>query len=511
MNEREKSDSAVVPAKSSNNAGSPAAERMEGRALAKRNTHGQNARRMQSRERAQSALERVREAAGRDKKVQFTALLHHVYAIERLRDAYRAIERDAAAGIDGVTWRGYGEQLESNLHDLSDRLRRGAYRAKPVRRAYIPKSDGRMRPLGVPALEDKIVQRATVEVLGAIYESDFLGFSYGFRPGRSQHNALDALSVAIRTKKVGWVLDADIRGFFDALSRSWMVQFIEHRIADRRVVRLIQKWLNAGVMEGGVRTQSEVGTVQGGSVSPLLANIYLHYVFDLWIQQWRNTRARGDVVVVRYADDFIVGFQHRDEAEQFLGELRERFAKFGLELHPDKTRLLEFGRYAQSNRARRGQGKPETFNFLGFTHICAKTEQGWFRLLRKTERKRRRVKLAAVKTELRRRMHEPVPEQGAYLGAVVRGHTQYYGVAGNSQAIALFRHLVIRLWHRTLCRRSQTGHVEWTRMARYVARWIPPVRISRREPDTRHYVSTRGRSRMRENRPSGSVQGVTAT
>ena len=511
MNEREKSDSAVVPAKSPNKAGLSAAEEMEGRALAKRNSHEQNALRMQSRARAQSALERVREAAGRDPTMRFTALLHHVYEVERLEAAYRAIERDAAAGIDGVTWRSYGEELESNLQDLSDRLRRGAYRAKPVRRAYIPKADGRMRPLGVPALEDKIVQRAVVEVLGAIYESDFLGFSYGFRPGRSQHDALDALSVAIRAKKVGWVLDADIRGFFDALSHSWMVQFVEHRIADRRVVRLIQKWLNAGVMEGGVRTQREVGTVQGGSVSPLLANIYLHYVFDLWIQQWRSRRARGDVVVVRYADDFIVGFQHRDEAEQFLVELRERFAKFGLELHPDKTRLVEFGRYARSNRARRGQGKPETFNFLGFTHICAETDAGRFRLLRKTERTRRRAKLAAVKTELRRRMHEPVPEQGAYLGAVVRGHLQYYGVAGNSHAVALFRFLVIRLWHRTLCRRSQTGRVKWTRMARYVARWIPPARVVRRTPDTRHYVITRGKSRMRETRPSGSVQGVTAT
>jgi RNA-directed DNA polymerase len=303
MNEREKSDSAVVPVKSSNKAGSSAAEEMEGRALAKGNSREQNAHRIQSRERAHSALGRVREVAVRDKKVRFTALLHHVYAIERLRAAYQAIRPDAAAGVDGVTWRSYGEELEVNLQDLSDRLRRGAYRAKPVRRAYIPKHDGRMRPLGVPALEDKIVQRALVEVLGAIYETDFLGFSYGFRPGRRQHDALDAVSVAIRSKKVGWVLDADIRGFFDALSHEWMVKFIEHRIADQRVVRLIQKWLNAGVLENGIRTQSEIGTVQGGSISPLLANVYLHYVFDLWIQQWRNTRARGDVVVVRYADD----------------------------------------------------------------------------------------------------------------------------------------------------------------------------------------------------------------
>src|SRR5262245_6046695 len=341
-----KSDGLVVPGKPPNQAGQPAAEAVEGRGPAKGNPPGRNALRTQSREGAHSALERVREAAKKDRKQRFTALLHHVYDLDCLRAAYHALERDAAAGVDGETWRHYGERLEENLRDLADRVRRGAYRAKPVRRAFIPKADGRQRPLGVPTLEDKLVQRAVVEVLNAIYEQDFLGFSYGFRPGRSPHQALDALAVGIGTKKVKWVLDADIRGFFDTLDHGWLVKFVEHRVGDRRVVRLIQKWLAAGVLEDGRQTRSEVGTVQGGSISPLLANLYLHYVFDLWAQRWRRRQARGDVVVVRFADDFIVGFERRDEAERFLAELRERFARFGLELHPEKTRLVEFGRYA---------------------------------------------------------------------------------------------------------------------------------------------------------------------
>ena len=365
---RGKSDSLVVPEKPPNKAAEPAAEAVEGRGLAKGNSPEHNALRTQGRAGAPSALERVRQAARRDRKQRFTTLLHHVYEVERLRAAYSALKREAAPGIDGETWRHYGEALEENLRDLAQRLKRGAYRARPVRRAYVPKADGRQRPLGVPTLEDKVVQRAVVEVLNAIYEVDFLGFSYGFRPGRSAHQALDALTAAIMTRKVSWVLDADIRGFFDTLSHEWLVKFVEHRVADRRVVRLIQKWLNAGVLEDGKRTRRETGTVQGGSVSPLLGNIYLHYVFDLWIQRWRTTKARGDVVAVRYADDFVVGFERREDAEQFLGELRGRLARFGLDLHPDKTRLIEFGRYAVQNREGRGEGKPETFDFLGFTH-----------------------------------------------------------------------------------------------------------------------------------------------
>src|SRR5438093_7576726 len=422
-----KSDSPAVPERSPNKAGQPAAEGMEGKGLAKGNLPQQNASRTPSRKDAPSELERVRQAAGKDKKLRFTALLHHIYNLETLRMAYFRLKKEAAPGVDGETWRHYGEELDRNLQDLSERLKRGAYRAKPVRRVYIPKADGRQRPLGVPALEDKLVQRAAVEVLNAIYDTDFLGFSYGFRPGRSPHRALDALSVGIETKRVNWVLDADIRGFFDTLDHGWLIRFIEHRVADQRVVRLIQKWLAAGVLEDGQRTVSEVGTVQGGSVSPLLANIYLHYVFDLWVQRWRTTQAHGDVVVVRFADDFVVGFEHREEAEQFLTELRERFAKFGLTLHPDKTRLIEFGRFAAANRGGRGDGRPETFNFLGFTHSCGKTRKGKFTVLRQTMGTRWQAKPEEVKAELRRRRHDRIPEQGAYLRAVVGGHLRDYG------------------------------------------------------------------------------------
>jgi RNA-directed DNA polymerase len=497
MDERGQSDRSVVPGKPSNNAEEPAAETVEGRGLAEGNSPKRNAPRTLSRAGVLSALERVRQAAKRDRKQRFTALLHHVYDVEQLRTAYHALKRDAAAGIDGETWEHYGEALEGNLQDLSERLQRGAYRAKPVRRAYIPKADGRLRPLGVPALEDKIVQRAVVAVLDAIYEVDFLGFSYGFRPGRSPHQALDALDVGIMTKKVSWVLDADIRGFFDTLDHGWLVKFIEHRVADRRVVRLIQKWLNAGVLEAGTRTRSEVGTVQGGSISPLLANIYLHYVFDLWAQRWRQRQARGDVIIVRFADDFIVGFEHREEAEGFLTELRERFAKFGLTLHPEKTRLIEFGRLAAANRSRRGDGKPETFNFLGFTHSCGKTRRGKFTVLRQTVRSRWQAKLKAVKAELWRRLHEPIPVVGAYLRSVVGGHVRYYGVPMNGRSISAFREAVGRLWRRALTRRSQSHHLPWERMRRYIDRWLPPARICHPYPSVRFGVITRGKSRMR--------------
>jgi group II intron reverse transcriptase/maturase len=447
---------------------------MEGRGLAKGNLPQQNASRTPSREDALSALERVRQAASKDKETRFTALLHHIYNLETLRRAYFSLKKEASPGVDGETWRHYGETLEDNLQDLSHRLKRGAYRAKPVRRAYIGKSDGRKRPLGVPVLEDKIVQRAAVEVLNAIYETDFLEFSYGFRPGRSQHNALDALYTGLLTKKVNGVLDLDIRGFFDALSHEWLVKFVEHRIADRRVVRLIQKWLNAGVLEDGRRTRTEEGTPQGGSAAPLLANVYLHYVFDLWVQAWRQKRAHGDVIVVRYADDIVVGFNSKADADQFRAELTERMQKFHLELHPEKTRLLEFGPYAIDQRQWRGEGKPETFNFLGFTHICVKKRSnGRFTVLRQTIRKRLQTKLNEGKAELRRRMHEPIPDQGKWLQAVVRGHVRYYGVPMNQPALAVFRFRVGWLWHRSLSRRSQNGGVRWDRMRRLITRWLP--------------------------------------
>jgi group II intron reverse transcriptase/maturase len=467
---------------------------VEGKGLAEGNSPERNALRTQSRNGALSALERVRQAARRNRKQRFTALLHHVYDIDRLRTAYHGLKHNAAAGVDGETWRAYGDNLETNLRDLADRLKRGAFRAKPVRRAFIPKADGRQRPLGVPALEDKLVQRAVVEVLNAIYEEDFLGFSYGFRPGRSPHQALDALCAGITTRKVNWVLDADIRSFFDTLSHEWLVRFVEHRIADRRVVRLIQKWLRAGVLEDGQRIVTEVGTVQGGSISPLLANLYLHHVFDLWIQRWRKRQAHGDVVVVRFADDFVVGFQHRHEAERFLAELRERFAKFGLELHPEKTRLIPFGRFAG-----KGGPKPPTFNFLGFTHSAGKTRRGRFTVLRQTMRQRLRAKLSAVKVELKRRMHLPIPEQGAYLRSVVAGHVGYYGVPMNGWAIGTFRYTVGWLWHRALKRRSQKARrrLKWDRMKRIITRWLPPARICHPYPLDRLGVTTQGRSRMR--------------
>jgi group II intron reverse transcriptase/maturase len=470
---------------------------VEGRDLAKGNSPEGNAFRTQRRGDARSALERVRRAAKKDRKQRFTALFHHVCDIDRLRDAYFALKRDASAGIDGETWQHYGEFMEANLLDLSGRLKRGAYRAKPVRRVYIPKPDGRQRPIGVPTLEDKIVQRAVVEVLNAIYEEDFVGFSYGFRPGRSQHHALDALATGLHRRRVNWVLDADIRGFFDTVDHAWLVKFVEHRIGDRRVVRLIQKWLNAGVQEDGTWTPSETGTAQGGSISPLLANLYLHYVFDLWVQKWRTTQTRDDVVVVRYADDTIIGFQRRDDAERFLAELRDRFATFGLELHPDKTRIVSFGpRVWAEWRVSRGQ-KPGTFDFLGFTHFGGMSRRGRYMLQRKTMRKRWQAKLLEVKTELRRRLHDPVPEQGAYLRAVVGGHNRYYGVPGNGARIGTFHQHVTRLWIRSLRRRSQRHRMPWERFRRYVDRWIPPPRICHPWPSARFDVTTRGRSRMR--------------
>ena len=491
MNGHGKSDRPVVPMKSPNNAGQPVAEGTEGRGLAKGNLQQQNAPRTLSRQGAPSALERVRQAASRDRKMRFTALLHHIYDLKTLRAAYLGLKRNAAAGVDGETWRHYGEQLEENLRDLSDRLKRGAYRAKPVRRVYIAKADGRQRPLGVTALEDKLVQRAMVEVLNAIYETDFLGFSYGFRPGRSQHNALDAIYTGLLTRQVNWVLDLDIRGFFDALDRGWLVKFIEHRIADRRVVRLIQKWLNAGVLEDGKRIRVAEGTPQGGSASPLLANIYLHYVFDLWVQAWRRKQADGDMVIVRYADDLVLGFQYKSEAERFWKELAERFRKFQLELHPEKTRLLEFGRFAAENRKRRGQRKPVTFNFLGFTHICGKRRSnGRFTVLRQTMRQRLQAKLSEVKAELRRRMHDPIPEVGKWLRSVVGGHVRYYGVPMNNQALHLFRFQVGRHWHRALARRSQTGRIHWDRMQRLIDRWLPPPRVCHPYPLRRLGVIT---------------------
>lgn len=523
MNERRKSDGLVVPRKRANNerehrrrAGqgslytgtkvetpdtdkseatadrvdSRTAERVEGRKPTKGNSVEQNRSRTQRRIDLQHKLDRVRDVARRDKEEKFTALWHHVYDVDRLREAFFAIRRSSAAGVDGVTWSAYGKDLEANLADLSDRLRRGAYRARPVRRVHIPKGSGGTRPIGVPVLEDKIVQRATSEVLNAVYEQDFLGFSYGFRPGRKPHDALDALWVALHARKVSWVLDADIRGFFDAIDHARLLEFIEHRIADVRVHRHIKKWLNAGVFEEGEVRRVKEGTPQGGSVSPLLANIYLHYVLDLWVEDWRRRCARGDVIVVRYADDFVLGFQHRSDAERFLRALKERLAQFALELHPDKTRLIEFGRFAVRTREKRGVGKPETFDFLGFTHYCGWTRNGKFNVKRRTIRERVRAKLRDIKVELTRWMHAPVVETARWLRSVLEGHFRYFGVPGNQPAMKQLRYEVVRLWRRCLQRRSQRTRMAWSRIWTLADRWLPIPRAVHPYPSQRLRVAT---------------------
>jgi group II intron reverse transcriptase/maturase len=473
------------------------AEGVEGRELAKGKTGEHTRVRTQRRSALQRALDRIRQAARKDHAAPLTALWHHVYDIDRLREAYYGLNRDAAPGLDGQTWAAYGENLEANLRDLSDRLKRGAYHAQPVERVYIPKPDGRQRPIGKPTLEDKIVQRATVEVLNAIYEEDFLGFSYGFRPGRSPHKALDAVTVGIEKRNVNWVLEADIRGFFDALDHEWLVKVVEHRIGDRRGVRHLRKWVKAGVLEEGQWHRQEEGTPQGGSVSPLAANIYLHYVLDLWAERWRRRNARGDMIIVRYGDDFLVGTEYRDDAERFWAELRERLEKFNLELHPEKTRLIEFGRFAAERRQRRGQGKPETFDFLGFTHICSKTRRGKFTVRRKTIAKRLRKKLQEVKETLRQRMHWPIPQQGAWLRSVLLGHYRYYGVPRNGSLLTVLRETVRRYWCRTLRRRSQRQRLTWQRMAALAEHWLPTPRICHPYPAQRLCVTTRGRSPVR--------------
>jgi RNA-directed DNA polymerase len=489
MNGHGKSDGRVLPAKRPNNAGGPAAEAVEGRRPAKGNTDDSTRPGHSAGPGVPSGLDRVREVARRDRDARFTALLHHV-TLERLDAAYRAIRPQAAAGTDGVTWASYGQDLEANLLDLHARVQSGAYRAKPSRRVYIPKADGRLRPLGVASLEDKIVQRAVVEVLNAVYEVDFLGFSYGFRPGRSPHDALDALAVGTYKKKVNWIIDADIRDFFSKLDQAWLTKFLEHRIADRRVLRLIHKWLAAGVVEDGNWSETPEGTPQGASASPLLANVYLHYVLDRWARQWRSRHARGDMVIVRWADDFVVGFEHRGDAKQFLSELGERFAKFALELHPDKTRLIEFGRYAAGNRKERGLGKPETFAFLGFTHICGKGRSGQFWLKRITMKKRMRAKLKAVYDQLKRNRHRPVPEQGRWLASVLRGHLAYYAVPGNVRAVDAFRFQLLRRWLMALRRRSQRHRLNWERMLRLAQRWLPPAKVLHPYPEARFAART---------------------
>jgi len=488
MHGRGKSDTAIVAGKPANKAEQSAAELVEPRAGTEGNADQQSTHRAQSRASVSQALERIRQAARERKKERFTALLHHI-SIEHLEAAFFALKENAAPGVDGLTWRDYEQQLERKLEDLHARIHRGAYRALPSRRVFIPKPDGRQRPLAVAAFEDKIVQRATAAVLNAIYEEDFLGFSYGFRPGRGAHDALDALVVGIERKKVNWILDADIRSFFDEISREWLVRFLEHRIGDQRIIRLIQKWLKAGVLEDGIVTNSGKGTGQGAVISPLLANVYLHYVLDLWAERWRRHEATGDMIIVRYADDFIVGFQHETDARRFLDGLRQRFAEFALSLHPEKTRLIEFGRYAAQDRKRRGLGKPETFNFLGFTFICGKSRRGKFLIKRKTRRDRMRMKLKEVRNEMRRRMHQTIPQQGKWLMQVITGYFNYHAVPTNNRALVMFRDEVTRAWRRLLSRRSQNGDLTVSRIKKLVEDWLPPPQILHPWPNQRFAVT----------------------
>src|SRR5882724_5120662 len=480
----EESHSGILPMNHSNKDGTSPAESGEGRPLIKENAGQPNTYSTQSGKGVSQGLAGVRKAARENKEIKFTALLHHL-TVDLLRESFYSLKRKAAPGVDGVTWQGYENGLEDRLTDLHGRVHRGAYRAMPSRRVYIEKADGRQRPLAVPAIEDKLVQHAVVTILNQIYEEDFLGFSYGFRPGRSQHQALDALSYVLLKKKVNYILDADIRGFFDNLDKSWLIKFVEHRVADPRILRLIQKWLNAGVMEAGEWSNTQTGSPQGSVVSPLLANIYLHYAFDLWVDVWRAKCAQGEVVVVRYADDTVLGFQHQAEADRFLESFRERLGKFGLELHPDKTRRIEFGRFAEDRRKRRGEGKPEPFDFLGFTHISGKDRNGTFAVKRKTSRKRMRSKLLAIKHQLRQRMHDPTEQTGEWLQSVVQGYFNYHAVPGNTDSLGIFRQRVTRLWRWALRRRGQKHRPNWARIQRLAARWIPAPRVLHPYPELR--------------------------
>ena len=498
MNGMEKSDSVIVAMKSANKGTPVPAEPMEPRTGPKGNLESQSTRRTQDRESVSQAADRIRQFVQREPRERLTALLHHV-TVDALRWAFFELKRNASAGADGMTWRMYEEGLEGRLADLHNRVHSGAYRATPSRRVNIPKPDGGTRPLGVAAIEDKIVQKAVAEIiLTPIYEAEFLGFSYGFRPGRGAHDALDALAVGIKQRKTNWVVDCDIRRFFDTVSRDWLVRFLEHRIGDKRIIRLIIKWLNAGVMEDGEWRDDLRGTPQGSVISPILANIYLHYVLDLWFQKkWRSHEVKGDTIIVRYADDFVVGFQYERDAERFLNAVKERFESFELEIHPDKTRLIEFGRFALRDRRQRGQGRPETFDFLGFTHYCTKTRRGRFQLGRKPVAKRMSRTLKRIKEVLRRRMHCESKATARWLGKVLNGWLNYFAVPNSYRYLHRFATRLKRLWLRTLRLRSQKDRSKWDDIARLVAAHWPRLEIRHPWPDQRFAVSsTQGRSRM---------------
>jgi RNA-directed DNA polymerase len=492
----EKSDKCIVPMKSSNK-DSGSAETTEGRCLAKGNSQQTTTPCTQRQENVSSGLEAVRKAAQAEKGEKLTALLHHVTP-ERLRESYHALKRNVASGVDGVTWEVYGENLGDNLRDLHKRIHTGTYRAQPAKRIYLPKPDGTRRPINIQCIEDKVAQQAIVTVLTEVYEADFLGFSYGFRPGRGQHDALDALQCGLVRRRVSWVLDTDIRGFFDAVDHEWMMKFLQHRIGDKRILRLISKWMKVGTIDDGERRRSTQGTPQGAVISPLLANVYLHYVFDLWSHAWRGRHAQGDVIIVRYADDTVAGFQHAHEAGRFLEQLKERMRKFGLELHAEKTRMIRFGRFATRQCKERGQGKPETFDFLGFTHYCSRARKsGKFIVGRKTNKKKMRAQLQAIKSALRRRLHRPVGETGQWLHRVLTGHMNYYAVPGNMRSLESFSQQVKIYWLKSLRRRSQRSRMTWERFSRLLKMFFPPIRILHPLPAVRFDARTQGRSPVR--------------
>lgn len=486
-NATRESDDCVVPEKGANKIAADAevAESLEERQSAKRNPQRQSTSRTQDRATVEQALERIREAVRRDRRKRLTTLWHHVYSEATLREAYRKLNPKSSPGVDGQTWQEYGDGLDERISELSARLKRMGHRPQAVLRRYIAKENGKQRPIGMPVLEDKIVERALVMVLEVVYEEEFENFSYGFRPGRSPHKALDALYMGVISRKVNWVLDADLSGYFDTIDHDWLVRMLEHRIADKRVVRYIIRCLKAGVVEDGCWREQGRGSPQGGCISPLLANIFLHYVLDGWVKKWRKTRARGDLIIVRYADDFVIGCQYQNEARQFYRDLRQRLAKFGLRLNEEKTRLIEFGRFAAKNRRNRKEGKPETFDFLGFTHICGVNRNGHFQLKRKTISKRLRAKLNALKMEMRKRWNYSIPEMGRWLARVLRGHFTYYGVPGNFRRLQGFRQAVMMLWRRWIIRKSQRSRAGYRRMYRLANRWLPKASIRHPYPSER--------------------------
>jgi len=491
MHGSEKSDRPIVPAKSANKAGQPAAEPMEGRGGTKGNADQQSTARTQSRDAVSQAQARIREAVNRNRTEKLTALFHHL-SIDVLRGGFLSLKKSAAAGTDELTWADYEKDLEPRLSDLHARIRQGAYRATPSRRVYIPKADGKERPLGIAAIEDKIVQAAVVMILTPVYEAEFLGFSYGFRPGRGQHDALDALAYGIKSRSIAWVLDADIRAFFDTLGHDWLIRFVEQRIADKRIVRLIAKWLKAGVVDNGTRVETKEGTPQGAVISPLLANIYLHYVYDVWVEAWRRRHATGAMIVVRYADDTVVGFEHQGDAVAFLSDLKSRLGKFALSLNEKKSRLIAFGRFAARNRRARGEGRPQTFDFLGFTHICGAKKNGkGFQLIRKTKRKRKWAFVTRTAEELRRIRHSPIDEQGQWLARALRGYYNYFAVPTNLESVRAVRHLIKVRWYLSLLRRSQRNRLSWRRMNVIVERWLPIPTVIHPWPEQRFLVKYR--------------------